>query len=109
LTSRISLFFPNSEKQWKYLLSYLFIYLFLNVQNVDFENLIQKFVGAIKYGISDLLICGACQTLMVLGVDNPFVSKQLFGSFIYKVCVDFKLESENVCKGIVDQYLVNFI
>ncbi len=71
--------------------------------------MIQKFLDAIINGFSDLLICGACQTFTALVFDNPFVSKQLFGLFIYKVCVDFNLESENACKGIVDQYLVNFI
>jgi hypothetical protein len=42
-------------------------------------------------------------------IKNPNVDKETLGSVIYGVCFISKIQTERVCGGLVEQYLVTFI
>jgi hypothetical protein len=57
--------------------------------------------------IYDGVICAACLSITgtLLQYERSHTPQEI-REFLYRICTDFKIQNEGVCRGIIDTYLV---
>lgn len=78
-----------------------------NFQKLQFGNYTLDILSSLKYKIHDTAICTAC--LLLTGVLIQYgknYTPQELRELLCKICVNFQIQNEEVCAGLIDIYVV---